>query len=73
MKCLILTLVVTVLVIGDMPICSAEPRETRTNEYFVSPDGNDSSNGSAARPWRSIRHAANAVLPADTVHVLPGT
>jgi len=73
MKCLILTLVVTVLVIGDMPICSAEPRETRTNEYFVSPDGNDSSNGSAARPWRSIRHAANAVFPGDTVHVLPGT
>src|SRR5919197_1292883 len=41
--------------------------------YYVSPMGSDTNNGSAAAPFRTIQHAANLVNPGDTVHVLPGT
>ena len=41
--------------------------------FYVSPSGNDSNPGTLTSPWRTIQHAANSVLPGDTVNVLTGT
>ena len=41
-------------------------------DYFVSGSGNDSGDGSAARPWATLQHAAEKAQPGSTVHVLPG-
>jgi Right handed beta helix region len=34
-----------------------------TKIYYVAPDGNDSNDGSAARPWRTISYAVSAASP----------
>jgi hypothetical protein len=39
--------------------------------YYVSPGGNDSNNGSQGQPWATVAHAA-AVVTAGTVNVSPG-
>src|SRR5439155_1356350 len=45
-----------------------------TADYYVSPEGNDTSgDGSAANPWASIAHADAQVGPGSTVHVATGT
>jgi Right handed beta helix region len=41
-------------------------------EYHVAPDGDDAGPGSAARPWRTVQHAADAVGAGDTVWIGPG-
>lgn len=41
-------------------------------DYYVSPDGNDSRDGSSSHPFLSIQRAANAAVQGDTVHVAPG-
>ena len=43
-----------------------------TAARYVSPAGNDTSNGSAAHPWASLRHAAEATRAGTVVHVSPG-
>lgn len=42
------------------------------NDYYVATTGNDSGDGSAGKPWRTIGHAATIVGAGGTVHVLPG-
>ena len=58
------------------PLCSAlcaSPLVLHGATYVVSPQGNDASPGTAAKPFRGI-HAAVAVAKAgDTVLVKPGT
>ena len=41
-------------------------------ERHVAPQGNDSAEGSAAAPWRTIRHACDQAKPGDTIVVAPG-
>jgi hypothetical protein len=44
-------------------------------EYFVSPSGNDLNDGSADKPWATINHAAEALVPGvegAIVHVASG-
>jgi hypothetical protein len=41
--------------------------------YHVAQTGNDDDPGSAARPWRTLQHAADGVAAGDTVHVHAGT
>jgi hypothetical protein len=41
--------------------------------YNVATTGNDSNNGSASSPWRTLGKAARMVAPGDTVLVAPGT
>lgn len=41
-------------------------------DLYVSPQGNDSSSGSSASPWKTLQHAADSVSPGATVHVAPG-
>ncbi|MBN1673246.1 MAG: right-handed parallel beta-helix repeat-containing protein [Kiritimatiellae bacterium] len=46
----------------------------RHDVFFVGLDGNDASPGtSVAAAWRTLRHAAGAVEPGQTVYLLPGT
>jgi parallel beta-helix repeat protein len=40
--------------------------------YYVTPHGLDSSAGTQASPWRTIQHAADVMVPGDTLIVLPG-
>jgi len=42
-------------------------------QYYVSPTGRDTNNGSAAHPWATITHAAGMIGPGAIVHVAPGT
>lgn len=41
-------------------------------QYYVSPNGNDSGDGSAGNPWRTLSRADASVRPGDTVHVAVG-
>src|SRR5512146_1154647 len=41
-------------------------------DYYVSPRGHDSNDGSAAHPWATLQRAARAVHQGVTVHVAPG-
>ncbi len=40
--------------------------------YYVSKTGRDDHDGSAARPWATLQHAATKAAAGSTVHVLPG-
>ncbi len=42
-------------------------------DFYVSPGGSDSNDGSAAHPWATINHADSVIGPGSTVHVAPGT
>ena len=42
-------------------------------DYYVSPSGSDSNDGSSAHPWATINKADSVVGPGAIVHVSPGT
>ena len=44
-----------------------------SSDHYVAISGNDADPGTAAKPWRTIGHAATVAQPGDTMHVLPGT
>jgi hypothetical protein len=48
---------------------SSLPAET----HHVAPGGDDGGAGTEAQPWATIRHAADSVIPGDTVLIHPGT
>ena len=41
--------------------------------YYVSTEGDDANDGSAAHPWRTLQQAADSVIAGDVVNVGPGT
>ena len=41
--------------------------------YYVAPTGNDSNPGTLSEPWRTIQHAAGALIAGDTVYIRAGT
>jgi len=49
----------------------AEKVESPVN-FYVSPSGNDGSDGSAAYPWKTLEKAATMAAPGVTVHVAAG-
>lgn len=51
---------------------SPQPATSVANNFYVSMEGDDSSDGSSSHPWATIQHAAEHVTPGDTVHVAPG-
>jgi hypothetical protein len=58
------------------PAPTPPPSPTPTpgpNDFFVSPSGSDSNNGSASAPWATIGHAAASVGAGATVLVEDGT
>jgi Ca2+-binding RTX toxin-like protein len=54
---------------------AAESLESRVllASYFVSPGGSDANAGTAAQPWLTLQHAADAVAAGDDVTVRAGT
>lgn len=52
------------------------PNSTGANlsgkQYYVSPNGSDSNNGSSSAPWRSLAKAGSSVGAGSVVHVAPG-
>lgn len=42
------------------------------SNFFVSPTGSDSNDGSAEAPWLTLQHAADVVHPGDVVDARPG-
>lgn len=58
-------MVLLVLAVGTGPLWATT--------YVVDPSGSDNATGSVEQPWRSIRRAAAAVQPGDTVMVRAGT
>ncbi|HSW88162.1 MAG TPA: right-handed parallel beta-helix repeat-containing protein [Candidatus Saccharimonadales bacterium] len=44
-----------------------------SNDIYVSPNGNDTNDGSQATPFITIQKAADVAIPGTTVHVLSGT
>src|SRR5271166_956022 len=52
-----------------------EPLEERVvlSTYWVSPSGNDSSNGSESSPFATLQHAMSSLHPGDTLDVKAGT
>jgi parallel beta-helix repeat protein len=53
--------------------CLVPPTSRSHKTYVVSPTGDDAGAGSEAAPFRTIQHAANLVLPGDTVLIRAGT
>jgi parallel beta-helix repeat protein len=52
---------------------AAPPYQCLAN-YYVDPSGNDSGDGSAAHPWKTIQHAdSSARQGGDCINVRPGT
>lgn len=52
------------------------PPEIASNVYYVennSPSASDDNPGTEASPWKTIQHAANVLLPGDTVYIKAGT
>ena len=49
------------------------PGAARAAAYSVTPGGSDTNPGTAAQPWQTLQHAADAVAAGDTVTVEPGT
>jgi len=43
------------------------------SDYSVSPTGNDGAAGTAAAPWATLQHAADAMQPGDSVTVADGS
>ena len=47
----------------------------QVNNYYVSPSGSDSNDGSQAHPWKTLPHASQAMhlgASGTTIHVTPG-
>lgn len=54
---------------GDL---DSSPAAMAGHHRHVAPNGRDRDDGSRARPWRTLTHAARVVEPGTTVHVAPG-
>src|SRR5258708_29961968 len=59
--------------VGDSFESVSASANITVGQYYVSPTGSDSNNGSAAHPWKTITHAATMIGAGATVHVAPGT
>lgn len=57
------------VLLGAMAVSPAAQAAT----YHVSQEGNDSAEGTAAAPWRTLQHAVDTLKPSDSVLVWPGT
>jgi parallel beta-helix repeat protein len=53
-----------------LPTQTEVPREIN---YYVSPSGDNSNPGSLNKPWQTIQHAVDQVLPGDTIYIQGGT
>lgn len=56
-----------------LSLCLLFPAVGRAAVYHVSGSGNDTGDGSAQHPWRSLQKAADTLRPGDIALVLDGT
>jgi hypothetical protein len=59
-----------VLLLFSSSLLSAEPESL---QFYVSPAGDDANPGTMKAPWRTVQHAADAVIAGSTVNVRGGT
>jgi hypothetical protein len=52
---------------------TAPPPPLSGRQFYISPNGSDSNDGSAGAPWHSFSRADSVVQPGDWVHVAVGT
>ena len=69
--------ILSVLFLFLIAIASVSPARAQSGlhqptTYFVSPEGQDTGDGSAANPWHTLQHAANQAMPGDTIVVRKG-
>jgi parallel beta-helix repeat protein len=51
---------------------SGSSREGKLLQYYVAPRGNDRWEGSSARPWATLQHAAEKAVAGVVINVAPG-
>ena len=62
-----------VLICVSLLLCLPTSAQSGGAHYYVSPDGDNSSSGTAPlSPFRSIQQAVQLAQPGDTIHLLPG-
>lgn len=57
---------------GDQVVMEQTPQKARPTEYHVSVKGNDTYNGSAVNPFKTISAAAQVAMPGDVITVHEG-
>lgn len=62
-------ILLTILLIGSYPALAAPAM----NDYYVSPQGDDSNSGAMDAPWRSIQHATDQAGAGAVIHLRGGT
>ncbi len=62
-----------IILAASVAACVLVPLSATAREYFVATDGDDASEGSAAKPWRTIQRAADIAVAGDTVTIRGGT
>jgi hypothetical protein len=60
------------LLFSSIPVFAQQPMATGV-VYYVSSSGNDTNPGTITEPWRTIQHAADALVAGDTVYIRAGT
>ncbi|MEA3337354.1 MAG: right-handed parallel beta-helix repeat-containing protein [Chloroflexota bacterium] len=57
---------------AETPILQADALPAAGTTHFVSPHGDDGHAGTFEKPWRTLQHASDSVIPGDTVQVRGG-
>ncbi|MGO9589658.1 MAG: DUF1565 domain-containing protein [Candidatus Acidiferrales bacterium] len=60
------------LAICGFAIRSVAAFPSSNTDRYVSPDGDDSNDGTRHHPWATITHAGSVATPGTTIHVAPG-
>jgi hypothetical protein len=58
---------------ATITVTAAPAPEPTGPQLYVAPDGDDSSPGTEARPWRTIQKAMRSATPGSTVNIKAGT
>lgn len=59
-------------IVGALSFAFLAATSLHAAEYFVGPSGDDKASGSLSAPWKTLQHAAQRLVPGDTLTVLPG-
>lgn len=59
--------------LSEGPLSAASVAENNGRSLYVSTSGNNSGDGTAAKPFATIEHAVSQLEAGDTLHIAPGT
>ncbi|MBU1749684.1 MAG: DUF5123 domain-containing protein, partial [Chloroflexi bacterium] len=68
-RILLAALTVGVVLLAGAGFRPAGIQPTAGGVYYVSPAGDDEDLGTITHPWRTIQHAADTLVPGDTVYI----